>query len=436
MYTVTVRRRQEATGRSSLLGSLPRRGFAVALYKKGQSLNGINVFLKICTQWTEKQTKSALAKARGACFSALLMPKKNTFSPTLIAWFKKIQRPLPWRQDYLPYHVWISEIMLQQTQMDRAVPYFERWMDRFPTIASIADAPEDEILKYWEGLGYYTRARNIRKAALVICAEHGGEFPAEHKAILALPGIGPYTAGAIASLAFGLDVPAIDANVERVYARLFDIDSPIKEKDAKKRVEALSAELLPAGQARDYNQAVMELGALICTPRAPRCESCPVAEHCEARRLDIVAFRPVPGKKKDITPLNVVCGVLEHKGKIYIQKRPQGAVWGGLWEFPGGSIEAGESPEQAVVREFQEETGFQVRIADKISIVRHGYTRFRVTLHCYFLQADAPLPPSTMSAADECLWATPEQITERAFPAGHRKLIDLMRQDLRFSQYI
>lgn len=361
------------------------------------------------------------------------MPHHDTIAQTLITWFKANERDLPWRKTYTPYHIWISEIMLQQTQMDRAVPYFTRWMERFPKISDIAVADEDEILKYWEGLGYYSRARNIRKAARRIVEEHEGIFPVSRKDILALPGIGPYTAGAIMSLAFEADEPAIDANVERVYARLFDIDTPMAEKETKQRVRALSDDLLPTGHARNYNQAVMEFGALVCTPRSPRCNACPLTGYCEAYRLGITAHRPVPGKKKDITPLDVVTGFLIHDGKVYIQKRPEGSVWAGLWEFPGGHIEAGEPPEQTVVREYREETGFDVEVTDKVSIIRHGYTTFRITLHCFVVRLKSKSAIPDLCAATEYKWLPPSELSQFAFPGGHRKLLDQMRSDIRYA---
>ncbi|WP_462326665.1 A/G-specific adenine glycosylase [Desulfobaculum sp.] len=361
------------------------------------------------------------------------MTTHHHIAATLVDWFHANQRPLPWRKTYSPYHVWVSEIMLQQTQMDRAVPYFERWMTRFPDVPTLAAASEDDVLKYWEGLGYYSRARNIRKAARIIMDEHGGAFPTDVGGLLALPGVGPYTAGAIASLAYQQDVPAIDANVERVFARLFDIDTPVKEKDAKRAVADHADRLLPPGGARDFNQAVMEFGALVCTPRAPRCEACPLSAQCEAYRLGIVAHRPVPGKRQDITPLSIVAGVLLHEGRFFIQKRLEDSVWGGLWEFPGGSIEDGETPEQAAVREFREETDFRVSVVDKIDVVRHGYTRYRITLHCFLLSLDGPGTTPYLTAASEYRWSTSEGLDGLAFPGGHRKLIDIMRTDLRYA---
>ena len=363
-----------------------------------------------------------------------LPPLENlpTLQEALLSWFAKHRRPLPWRETYAPYEVWISEIMLQQTQMERGVAYFRRWMARFPHIAALAAASEEDVLHAWEGLGYYSRARHVLAAARHICQRHGGVFPSRLEDIRALPGVGPYTAAAIASIAFETPVPCIDANVERVIARVFDEDSPVKEKPAATRIAQLAARLLPPSRARDHNQAMMELGALVCGRKA-RCEVCPLAAFCTARHLGIVHERPVSGKKSAIVPIEVVTGVLEHRGRIFVQKRCDQGAWGGLWEFPGGRLEAGETPAQAVVREYAEETGLAVRVDRSHGIIRHGYTTYRVTLHCFGLQlapdspqassAEPPQPP-VLTAASAFRWVTPQQLQTLAMPAAHRKLAD------------
>jgi A/G-specific adenine glycosylase len=364
------------------------------------------------------------------------MHDASDFTPLLLDWFAANSRDLPWRRTYDPYAVWISEIMAQQTQMDRVVTYFNRFMTQFPNVAALADADENMVLKAWEGLGYYSRARNLLAAARRIMAEHGGRFPAQLEDIRALPGIGDYTAGAIASVAYNSDAVAVDANVLRVLARIFDIDSPVKEPAGKARVLALARSLLPAGRARDFNQALMELGALVCRPKSPDCPSCPVREVCQAKHLGIVADRPVLTKTKDITPLLVATGVLSHAGCVFIQKRLPTGAWGNLWEFPGGRIEDGETPEAAITREYVEETAFDTRVAEKLAVIRHGYTTYRVTLHCFLLRlADrydpASLPAPVLTAAQESLWVRPNELSRFAFPAGHRKLIDSLARDLR-----
>ncbi len=349
----------------------------------------------------------------------------------LLDWFAAHQRPLPWRGEYAPYAVWISEVMLQQTQMERAVAYFTRWMERFPDVAQLAGASEEEVLKHWEGLGYYSRARNLHKAARILVQQHGARLPDDPDVLRSLPGVGPYTAAAVASLAFNHDMPVVDANVERIFSRVFDLDTPVKHTATRRRIEQLAHELLPRGRARDFNQALMELGALVCSKR-PKCALCPIAAHCESLRLGITDQRPVPGKGKEIHLLEVVTGVLTHEGRVLIQKRQPGGAWPGLWEFPGGRIEPGETPETAVVREMEEETDLRTRIAQPLGIIRHGYTTFRVSLHCFALELLAPdngLPAAALHAATENRWAGFNELGAFAFPAGHRKLIDRLERE-------
>lgn len=346
----------------------------------------------------------------------------------LAAWFAEHKRPLPWRVEYRPYAVWISEIMLQQTQMERAVLFFERWMRRFPDIRAVAEADEDAVLHAWEGLGYYSRARNAHKAARLIVERHGGVFPSSPAAIRALPGIGPYTEAAIAGIAFNLRRACVDANVERVLARLFDIDDPVKTAAGAARVRALAEALLPE-RPREHNQGLMELGALVCRKK-PLCPACPLAPHCESLRLGITHERPLPGKKRQSVSIAIVCGVLEQNGRIFVQRRREGDVWAGLWEFPGGLIEDGETPEEAVAREFAEETAFAVRVRADFGVIRHAYTKYRVTLHCFGLALagappDAPPPaPEELNAATAWRWLPPGRLKDLAMPAAHRKLAD------------
>lgn len=348
----------------------------------------------------------------------------SALQQALLDWFAMHGRDLPWRRAYKPYHIWISEIMLQQTQMDRVVGYFERWLERFPDLAALAAADEEQILKAWEGLGYYTRARNLHKAARIMAAEYGGRIPADHAALLRLPGIGRYTAGAIMSLAFNHNYPVVDANVERLFARLDDIDSPVKEAGNRRYIWQRVQKLLPDGQARLFNQALMELGALICTPKNPRCPACPLMLHCRARRGNTVARRPVLKEKQGTVLIEMATGLLIHQGRVFIQKRPAAGVWADLWEFPGGRIEQGESPAEALIREYREETELEIRDLEKARIVKHSYTRYRVTLHCYFCRLTDHAASPNLHAAQEYRWVAPAELHNFAFPTGHRQFID------------
>ncbi len=346
----------------------------------------------------------------------------------LLLWFQDEGRALPWRKKYDPYHVWISEIMLQQTQMERGVEYFQRWIDRLPDIVAVADAEEEEILKLWEGLGYYARARNLHKTARIIKDNYYGRLPKEHGTLLTLPGIGPYTASAIASIAFNQDFPVVDANVERIFARIFDIDAPLKHKDTKKKMDKLAWRLLPSGNSRQFNQALMEFGGLVCTPKNPLCAICPIAQQCQALLRGVVHERPLPRKGKKVIPIEMATGILFHDDQIFIQKRLENDIWGGLWEFPGGRLEEGEQADEAMVREFLEETELQVEVCEKITTVVHHYTRYKVILHCFTCRFRLGFENPVLHAAQESRWIQPKDLHVYGFPAGHRKLIEYINK--------
>jgi len=362
-----------------------------------------------------------------------------SFRRALLDWFSANARDLPWRRTLDPYQIWLSEIMLQQTRMDRAVGYFERFLERFPDIASLDAAGEDEVLKLWEGLGYYSRARNLRRAARQVMERHGGTFPRAHKDIRALPGVGPYTAGAIVSVAYNEPLPAVDANVLRVFSRLLDLDEPVAVPAIRRRIEAAVAKLLDPLDARGFNQALMELGALVCAPRAPRCPACPLELFCLARERGTQEVRPVLRPGPEIIRIGMACGVLASRGRLYIQKRRPDDVWPGLWEFPGGVLEQGETPEQALVREVREETGLDVRPSGRIAVVRSSYTRYRITLHGFFCQLEARVDPESalsLNEATEARFVTPEEISRFAFPSGHSRLVAKVLADLRLESFL
>ncbi|WP_419788167.1 A/G-specific adenine glycosylase [Pseudodesulfovibrio sp.] len=355
------------------------------------------------------------------------------FTQDLLDWYDRNRRDLPWRDKPEPYAVWISEVMAQQTQMDRVVTYHDRWMQHLPTLEDLAAATEDKVLKLWEGLGYYSRARNLQKAAAKILQEHGGKFPDDPEAIRALPGVGPYTAGAIASIAFNRREPAVDANVLRVFARLLDLAEPIRTTAVRSIVEAKVRELIPEDRPGDFNQALMELGALVCS-KGPDCGNCPVREHCEALAHSTVSQRPVPASSTEIIPINMATGVLVHENRVLIQKRKLGDVWPGLWEFPGGIIERGESPEQTLAREYVEEVELAVAPLEPITVVRYSYTRYRVTMHCYLCEnKDGNVPAPVFHEAIEGRFVSWKELDGFAFPSGHRRLLDWMRGDARYS---
>lgn len=344
----------------------------------------------------------------------------SSLQNSLLHWFEKTKRPLPWRATYEPYQVWISEIMLQQTQVSTVLPYFERWMHSFPGISDLASADEEKILKLWEGLGYYSRARNLKKAAQKITEAHSGIFPSRYEDILELPGVGPYTAGAIASIAFQQDLPVVDGNVIRVISRLDDFREEVKGNSAYFWNRA--RELLPPGQARDFNQGLMELGALVCTPQKPKCSLCPLQSLCKGFKAKTVSFLPFKGARNSKIEIKVAVGILEKDGRIFIQKRAGKGLMAGLWEFPGGKMEGTETLEATLIREIREETGLEIQNIRPFMTLKHAYTRFLVDLHCFLAE---PLPGSvTLSSASEFQWIEAEKIRTLPFPAANVKIIE------------
>lgn len=343
-------------------------------------------------------------------------------APRLLQWFASHGRPLPWRLTYDPYHVWLSEVMLQQTQMERGVAYFRRWLERFPSVEAVAAASREEILKAWEGLGYYARARNLHQAAQVIVREHRGLVPCSYETLRSLPGIGPYTAAAIASIAGNEDVAAVDANVLRVYARLFDIDRPVGSGPGRRQVEELAARLLPPGRARLYNQALMDFGGLVCLPRLPRCASCPLSSLCRAAKAGTVAQRPLVKAKKKLVCLQRAAAVIVGPGGLILCQRPAGELWGGMWEFPGGEY-GEEGAAEALPALIRRQTGQVVRVEREIVTVVHHYTHHRVQLTALLcaVVGDEALPGGEMGTA--CRRVPRDELHRYAFPAGTRKVL-------------
>jgi A/G-specific adenine glycosylase len=305
----------------------------------------------------------------------------SRFAPRLLKWYRRHGRTLPWRGHPDPYAVWVSEIMLQQTRVETVIPYFEKWMQQFPTIKDLAEALEQEVLNVWEGLGYYSRARNLHKAAKIIMDEYDGKLPHDPKTLRKLPGIGRYTVGAIASIAFNMDEPTLDGNLRRVFARLFDVSEPADSSTGEKILWALAAEHLPKGQAGDYNQALMDLGATICLPKNPRCLICPLMELCEARINGTQEQLPVLKPKKETPHYVHAAGVIIKDRKVLLSKRPLNGLLGGMWEFPNGRIDG----EPAEGLESVLQTGYRLKVqrGEALGTVKHAYTHFRVTVHAF-----------------------------------------------------
>ena len=329
--------------------------------------------------------------------------------------------------------------MLQQTQMDRGVAYFLRWIDRFDDVQAVAEAEEQEILKYWEGLGYYARAKNLHKASKIIIREYGGEVPCDYERLLSLPGIGPYTAAAISSVAGNHDVAVVDANVARVYARLYNISKPVKDRQVQKRLGEIADKLLPHGQARAYNQALMDLGGLVCTPKNLIAQNVLLLVHVRRCGMVTVAERPVLEPKKKIITQYRIAGIICWNGKIFIQQRRKEDVWGGLWEFPGGEVAGEEKAESRVTAKIFEETGLSVTLVQPITRVIHQYTHHKIILHCFLCTLAGKKSDPILSSAADYRWIDPEEIDQFAFPAGPRKVIEYVKSqhpDMRVSVFL
>lgn len=338
----------------------------------------------------------------------------NSFSPHLLSWYKNHARSLPWRGHPDPYAVWVSEVMLQQTRVETVIPYFERWMQRFPSIETLANASMQEVLAVWEGLGYYGRARNLYRAAQRVMQEYHGQLPEEVRLLRKLPGVGRYTAGAIASIAFSRDEPTLDGNIRRVLARYFNVSEDARSTPGERKLWELAAQYLPVGHAGEYNQAMMDLGASVCTPKSPDCAHCPLEDACQAKALGIIELRPVLLPKPAIPHHIVTAAVICRDGRVLIACRPSHGLLGGLWEFPGGKLQEGEDLRACLQREIKEELGAKIKVETQLGVYQHAYTHYKVTLYafnCTLLLGE----PSPIQAA-ELRWVTPAELSQ--FPMG------------------
>jgi A/G-specific adenine glycosylase len=347
----------------------------------------------------------------------------------LLHWFAKEQRLLPWRRHYRPYEVWVSEIMLQQTQMDTVLPYYERWMKRFPTLASLAESEEKDVLKHWEGLGYYSRARNIHRSAKEVVENHGGRFPESFEAILALKGVGRYTAGAIASIAFNQDKPIVDGNVLRVLSRVYAIGKPIDIEANREEFWKLQEKLIPAGKARYFNQAMMELGALVCTTQNPACALCPIRSHCQAYKTGTQEDYPVKAKKKRCVKIGASALVLKKNGKFLIRLRPVGKIMGGLWEFPEWKLSRDkqlsiEDKMKKTRKLSSAEFGTNGITLNHAGRIKRNYTHHLEDLDVFTADVEHDIKPSTQW---EHFWAEPKDFKSHPFSSAHAKIIKLLR---------
>ncbi len=336
----------------------------------------------------------------------------------LLAWYRRERRPLPWRATRDPYAIWVSEAMLQQTQVTTVIPYYERWLLRFPTLAALAAAPEDEVLRHWQGLGYYSRARRLHQAARVVLERHGGHLPASEEQRRALPGVGAYTAGAVASIAFGQAVPVVDGNVVRVLTRLDALRGDPTRAPLSAELWRRARALLPQRAPGDFNQALMELGATVCTPRSPRCAACPLQSRCKALRLGLVERLPELPRRPPVTHTREVSLIVTRGARSLVERVPKAASRSaGLWSFPSAELAPSEAPLDAL-RALARARGLELGPPTLLQELSYSVTRFRVALEAYTADLVGAPPPRRAHAR----WCRAEQLTALALPAAQRRL--------------
>ncbi|MCU0593963.1 MAG: A/G-specific adenine glycosylase [Desulfobacterota bacterium] len=347
---------------------------------------------------------------------------QDPITSKLLRWYAGHARDLPWRRTRDPYFIWVSEIMLQQTQVDTVIPYYLRFLKKFPSVQALAQAQPDEVLKLWENLGYYSRARHLHAAAKEIVARQGGRIPRDRKELLSLPGIGAYTADAILSIAFGQPIAAVDGNVSRVISRLFAIRKPLGSPESRKQVRKQADQLLSKKHPGHFNQAVMDLGATVCTPRSPSCVSCPLRGACKANALGQQEQIPSARKRPALPHKHMMAAILiDRKMRVLVVQRPAAGLLGGLWRFPGGEKEENEALEEALVRTLRGELGLQVRVMKALASVKHAYTHFRVTFHVYRCAvAHGRVKPIE---GLRWKWVSAEDLGKLALSKGERKIL-------------
>jgi A/G-specific adenine glycosylase len=350
-----------------------------------------------------------------------------TLQTDLLDWYDQHAADLPWRENSDPYRVWLSEIMLQQTQVETVKPYFARFLAAYPTVDTLAAAPLSDVLKMWEGLGYYSRARNLHQAAQTVANDFGGKFPRTVDGLLLLPGIGRYTAGAIASIAFGEVAPVLDGNVIRVFSRLIDLADDVTKPAVKDRLWKLAEEWLPSQRTGDYNQALMELGRTVCKPRNPLCDECPIQAHCLAFARGTQNQRPVKKAKAATPHYDVAAGMIwNDAGQLLIAQRPLEGLLGGLWEFPGGKLEAGETLPECLNRELREELAIEVEVGDLFTVVQHAFTHFKITLYAFTCRYQSGTPQAI--GVKNWAWVLPADVEKYSFGKADREVIRAMNE--------
>lgn len=350
----------------------------------------------------------------------------QSFRKALLGWYRSHKRALPWRDTNDPYRIWVSEVMLQQTQVATVIPYFNRFIEHFKDLESLARADSQDVLKVWEGLGYYARARNLHRAVQVVVKEHGGVIPNRWAEFRRLPGVGDYIAAAVLSIAFEQPYPVVDGNVKRVLARLLVVQDPVNKSSSAKKFKTIAGKLLEQHEPGTFNQAMMELGAVVCKPQQPLCDGCPVQKMCRAYQSAQVQNYPVKLKKQPTPEYHIAVGVVFKNGRVLITRRKPSGLLGGLWEFPGGKIQKGESSEQACMREIKEEVNLAITVDSHLSRIRHAYTHFKIVMDvfcCSYVSGKVVL-----NGPMDHRWIKVKQLDEFPFPRANHKFFDELKR--------
>ena len=345
---------------------------------------------------------------------------KSQLLSKLLIWYYNQSKEYPWRLSTDPYAIWLSEVMLQQTRVDTAIPYYHRWLQSFPNVQSVANTSIDHILKTWEGLGYYNRAKNFHKSCQIIIKDYGGSIPQDLSSFKKLPGVGDYIAAAVMSIAFNMEIPTMDVNAIRVISRLFSIGGPITQ--AKKKIIKKLSVLIDSKCPGDFNQAIMDLGREICTFANPNCNLCPMKNYCLSYVNSAVNNYPLLPKKRIKPNYNVSIGVIWKNGKILVSKRMPNKLLGGLWEFPGGKVKKGETSKECLAREVLEELDISIKINSFIKTIKHSYSHFSITMDAYHCAMLGGSPRAIQCASYR--WISPLALDTLAFPSSSHKLFN------------
>ena len=353
------------------------------------------------------------------------MKASRTISERILTWYARHKRDLPWRNTKNPYFVWVSEVMLQQTQVDTVIPYYHRFLKQFPTVEALAKASLQEVLKAWENMGYYARARHLHAAAQEIVKRLEGKVPDTWDDLIGLPGIGTYTAAAILSFAFDKRFPTVDGNAQRVLCRLYAIQGPIDQSRTQKKIHDLAAQIIPSKDPANFNHGIMELGATICKPRNPLCHACPVGDICLAFQKGLQEVLPIMRKRKPLPHKEMTAAVIrDNRGRVLVVQRPNQGLLGGLWKFPGGMKGPDETLQQGLRRYVREELGIGIRVGEALASVDHAYTHFRITLHAFQCARRNGRPRAI--GCHGVQWVKIDRLKDFPFSRADRKVIEAL----------